>query len=174
MRNLLEEAGNTIPTQQEKPNVWFKWSKDLDNQTLTGFLVKDAQGEGFFYRHELQSESEQKSEIVDSGTSGAKKAYYVQILVVKSPNESDIEQVRVVKISPNLMSDLITQLKGDEDLGLDPLEPYADGAEVLISINKSGKKLATKYSVSVLRNAKTKKPKLYAEIDNFAKLLGLE
>lgn len=175
MKNLLEEMANA-PTKgnQDKPSVWFKWSKDLDNQTLTGFIVKDAKCEGFFHRFEKQNEAENKSEIHEDGSNGAKKVYYIQLLCIKSPNPTDIEQVRVVKLTPNLMKELAAQCQGDEDLGIDTLDPYAEGAEVLIQITREGKKLNTKYSIQVLRNAKAKKPKLFVEIEDCAKLLGID
>lgn len=175
MKNLLEEMGETTPSENRpQNNVWFKQSNDLENQAISGFLVKDSLGEGFFYRWEYQDETEGKSRIVTEAFKGAKKVYYIQLLIVKSPNDMDKEQVRIIKLTPTLIKDLITQLKGDFMLGLEELKPYEGDDNILITLSKSGRKLNTKYNISVIRNHKVQMPKLWSPIEDFEKLLGLK
>lgn len=168
---MVDEAEKTATGKKEN-NLFFKQNKELEEQQVVGFLVQDSKGEAFVKRYEFQSEEEQKSLVVGPEYKGAKLVYYFQLLVIKSPNAEDVGKVRLIQIKPAQLKELTENLKGDVDLGEERIDPYVQ--PIPISFKKTGKKLNTRYSITVGRNAKVKYPATFERLDSINKILDID
>lgn len=165
MSNLLDLYDGKLESANEsqKNNKFFKWDKNLQSQSLTGFIVRDKNNRYFETRFELFDKSTNTTKVVDEFTKGRSQVFYFLMYVTKSENAEDIGKLKLVKFNKSLALALQDECQANEELDVKECNPIEEKKP--ISIKRTGSGLNVAYTVTIGRNSKMKLPE-YETIDS--------
>lgn len=164
MSNLLDLFEGKLETANEaKSNQFFKWDKNSQSQSLTGFIVRDKNGKFFETRFELFDKTTNTTRVVDTYTKGRSQVFYFLMYITKADNAEDIGKLKLVKFNKSLALALQDECQANEELDVKECNPVDEKKP--ISIKRTGSGLNVAYSVTIGRNSKMKLPE-YETIDS--------
>lgn len=164
MSNLLDLYDGQLETANEaKSNQFFKWDKNSQSQSITGFIVRDKNGKFFETRFELFDKTTNTTRVVDTYTKGRSQVFYFLMYITKADNAEDIGKLKLVKFNKSLALALQDECQANEELDVKECNPVDEKKP--ISIKRTGSGLNVAYSVTIGRNSKMKLPE-FQNIDS--------